>query len=128
MYKEMLAELASKINSSESLYKNEDIEIIEQYPNKCAVYIEKVTAMETAINTARFRMEPDEYREYITELDRSRKIIHDALISDTKLLNKICQIYGYPEIFTGNLNDRNEIAEFAKKIVDEFVEKRQKAV
>lgn len=128
MYKKMFKELSEKINDSDGQYKKDDLEIIEQYPVKCAYYIEKVANMESAIQIARFRMEPEDYRNYIMELDRSRKIAHNALISETKLLNKICQIYNYPEIYTGSFEDRNEIAEFAKKIVDEFFEKRQRAI
>jgi len=127
VYKEMLTELSLKIKSSDSLYKNEDIEFVEKYARKCGEYVEKVNAMETAINIGRYRMEPEEYREYVMELDRIRKIAHDALIADTKMLNRICEIYNYPPIYTGSLDDRNEIAEFAKKIVDEFFEGRQKA-
>ncbi|SDF52419.1 Protein of unknown function [Thermoanaerobacter thermohydrosulfuricus] len=128
MYKEMFRELSLKINDSDNPYKKDDLEIVEEYPNKCSYYIEKVVSMESAILIARFRMEPEDYRNYIMELDRSRKIAHDALIAETKILNKICQIYGYPEIYNGSFENRNEIAEFAKKIVDEFFEKRQRAV
>jgi len=127
MLKEKLTGLSLKIKSSDNLYKDMDIEFVENYAKKCGEYVEKVNAMESAISIARYRMEAEEYREYIMELDRSRKIAHDALIADTKVLNKICQIYNYPLIYTGSFEDRNEIAEFAKKIVDEFFEGRQKA-
>lgn len=125
MWKEKLSGLTSTIEKSNSEFAKEDIETVELYIKKCGEYIKAVNDMESAIATARFRMEGEDYRQYIMNLDRTRKIVHDDLINSTKLINRLCEIYGYPKIYTGSW-DRIEVAEFAKQIVNEFFEKRQK--
>lgn len=48
--------LIEAINASSSPHKNDEIQIINDFINDCGVYIEKVTAMEAAMATERFRL------------------------------------------------------------------------
>ncbi|SHF76596.1 Protein of unknown function [Caldanaerobius fijiensis DSM 17918] len=96
---------------------------MEDYIKDCNHYAKTVADMEGALTVARYRLEGEEYREYIANLDRNRKIAHDALIASTKLLNKLCKIYGEPAIYTGG-ESRIEIAKFAIAVTDELVTTR----
>lgn len=70
--------------------------------------------------------EPEEYREHLVNLDKSRKIAHDSLIVSTRLLNKLCRLYDIEPIYKGS-DSRIEVAEFAKQVVDEFFAERKTA-
>lgn len=122
--KQKFQQLISAINTSDSEFTKDDIESVENVINDAAKYIEKVAAMESAMLSARFRMEPEDYREFIINLDRSRKITHDALIASIRLVNRICGAYGVEKIYTGPM-ERIPIAEFGKEVVDCFFSQRK---
>jgi hypothetical protein len=81
----------------------------------------------------KYRLEPEEYRNLLSELDRSRKIKHDALISDLNIINRyLFKKYGkeIPEggLFFGNVErfyDRETIADWAGKVYEIFVRKEE---
>ncbi|MCL2321619.1 MAG: DUF3232 domain-containing protein [Oscillospiraceae bacterium] len=80
--------------------------------------------METSIQSARFRLDPDEYRETVERLDRNRKYAHDVCISNLKIINKLAQIANQDILFL-NLEHmtRTEIAEkYILPIANEFRE------
>ncbi|SHF91431.1 Protein of unknown function [Caldanaerobius fijiensis DSM 17918] len=119
MIREKFNSLVEKIKSSGSSFVTDDMLAIEEYIKACGNYVKAVIDMEAAMIAARDRMEPREYREYIAQLDKNRKVVHDSLIASTKLINRLCETYGEPIIYTGGDN-RIEIAEFAKKVIDEI--------
>lgn len=125
MLREKFNTLVQRIKDESGAYWKEDLETVEDSIKQCGRYIKTVNDMESAITSARFRMEPEDYREYIMNLDRSRKIEHDALIVSVRVLNRLCSIYRVDPIFTGDLENRIEVAEFAKAVVDEMFETRQ---
>lgn len=123
MLREKFNSLIDKIKSSGNSFAEDDVLAVEEYIKDCGRYVKAVTDMEAAITVARHRMEPEEYREYIIRLDRNRKIAHDSLIASTRLINRLCRVYNEPVIYTGG-DDRIEISEFAKKVVDEMFKTR----
>ncbi|MEQ6359529.1 DUF3232 domain-containing protein [Thermoanaerobacter thermohydrosulfuricus] len=125
MLREKFNVLVQRIKDEAGTYWKEDLESVEDSIKQCGRYIKTVNDMESAITSARFRMEPEDYREYIMNLDRSRKIEHDALIVSVRVLNRLCSMYRVDPIFIGDLENRIEIAEFAKAVVDEMFETRQ---
>lgn len=62
------------------------------------------------------RCEPDEYRENMQNIDRQRRNIHNATISNLNILNRICEnelkIGPFVDIDT---SDRQQVANFAGK-------------
>lgn len=106
-------------------YIKEDLQSVEDFISQCGRYIDRVTAMEAALQTARFRMETKDYQNFIQDLDRSRKWEHDALIAATKLINRFCRLYSVESIFTGNLDSRIAIAEFAMEVVKAYFQERK---
>lgn len=98
---------------------------VEEIINSCGQYIEKVNAMESALVSARFRLEGNDYRDYMVDLDKSRRLAHNSLIVSVKLLNRYCKLANIDPLYEGDLESRIEIAEFAKEIVDEMFESRK---
>jgi hypothetical protein len=124
MLREKFTELTEQIKRSNSTFARDDMKNVEDFINSCGEYLKRVNDMEAAITVARFRMDPQDYRHYIVELDRNRKIAHDSLIANVRLLNKLCSLYDTDPIYTGS-ESRIEIADFAKSVVDEMYDTRK---
>lgn len=122
--KEKINLLIQAINKSDDNEKGEYLQAIETMIADCGKYIERVTAMEAAQATARFRMEADDYRDTIVRLDRSRKFAHDSMMIDVKLVDRICALMGVEKIYSGP-DERILIADFAGQIAREYFEDRK---
>jgi len=122
MLREKFKELTEAL---EKLGESDLAKDIEEIINSCGKYVERVNAMEAVITTLRFMLEPEDYRQRLIEIDKSRRAFHNSLIVNIKLLNRYCKLAGLPEIYEGDLESRIEIAEFAKKVVDEMFETRK---
>lgn len=119
-------ELISKLKALTDVSLSKDcISYVNDIINSCSTYIEKVIQMEAAIDTDRLVMEPNEYRTYINGLDKARKIAHDGVIANFAILNRYCQLANVPPIYTGKLDNRYEVAEFAMATIKEFFEDRK---
>lgn len=87
----------------------------------CAGYVELVTSQEGMIQNARFRMDPPEFRAYVMNLDRTRRIQHEALMTEVNVLNRLCKMVGLPPIAPNvDENRRETYFDFAKQVVDEY--------
>lgn len=117
-WKERVQELLKRV-------EKQDAELVEQALESCNRYINSIVNMENAIGVARFRMEAAEYREYIQQLDRSRKINHNATIVNVKILNRLCDLYGVKPVYEGDLDNRKEVAAFAFRVVQDYFEERR---
>lgn len=107
--------------------KDEDaLELIETIMSNLNNYVSAVYAMEVQIQTLRFRLEGDEYREAVTNMDRRRRIAHEAAIAACSMLNRLAGLEGVEPLYSGNLEDRNEVAEFCIAIVDELFHGRSR--
>lgn len=122
--KAKIASLIEAINSQNSSHKNNELQIINDFILDCGNYIERVTAMEAAIATERFRLDPADYRELIIRLDRNRKLTHEALIASVRVVTRFCLVYEVPKVYDGP-DERIPIAEFAKEVVDEYFTERK---
>ncbi|MGI9951420.1 DUF3232 domain-containing protein [Moorellaceae bacterium AZ2] len=122
--KERISALIQAINMSGTPHKKDDLQSVEDFIEDCGKYIDSVMAMEAALAVARYRMEPEDYREHIIELDRRRKLNHDALIASVRLVNRLAKLYGCEPVYTGP-DERIAIAEFAMEITQEFFAERK---
>ena len=123
--KTQIEKIMKKIENQNSENKDLEKEMIENVAKDCAEYISSITNMENTINLAKIRLEPKEYRELITNLDKRRTDTHNVVISDVKVLNKVSVLYELPLIFNGDVNSRIEVAKFAKQYIDELFNERR---
>mgnify|MGYP001383624584 FL=1 len=120
--KERINALLEKIKDDPDL-----VSLVRDMVDSCANYVDTVVNMENAINVYRFRVEdPSELRVMIQRLDQTRRIVHNTVISNVRIVDRLCKINGVEPVFGGLDEDRLAIAEFAKKVVDEFFEDRKK--
>ncbi len=122
--KPRLLKLVEAIEASKSGFKNDELAMTEQMIRDCGRYIDKVTTMEAALCSARFRLEPADFRQLVMDLDRSRKLAHDALNASVGIITRLCRKYDVPLVYDGP-EDRIAIAEFAQQVVNEFFDERR---
>ena len=72
-------------------------------------------------------MTTSEYNDHITEKDQNRKRKHDLAISAVKQLNELSRKANLPQFFTGDIEDRAEVAVFANEFRQTFYEIGQTA-
>ena len=116
MYKTNFITLVNSYNDDE-----DSLDLIETNMNNLNVY-----AMEVQIQTLRFRLEGEDYREAVTNLDKRRRNAHEAAIAACSILNRMANLAGVEPLYSGNLEDRNEVAEFCIAIVDELFHGRSR--
>ena len=119
-------ELGKQINNLVQKFSCEDLKILEEMLNQCGQYIEKVNNMGNLTAVAKFYMDGDEYRERLSNIDKTRCSVHNGLIVSVKLVNKLCQLYNLEPIFYGDIEDRIAVAEFAMEVVTENFTLRKK--
>lgn len=124
--KKHIQHLIDAIKNSEYKMATDDLETVERLLTDCSGYVDRVIAMEAAISLARFRMEPEDYREHVMSLDKQRKYAHDAIIVGIRLLNRLCKLYKVEKIYTGDEESRLAVADFAIQLVNEYFEDRKK--
>jgi len=124
-----MGKIKNKVNALLEKIKDDadKTSLVRDMIDSCANYVDTVVNMENAINVYRFRVEdPSELRVMIQRLDQTRRIVHNALISNVRIVDRLCKMEGVEPIFGGSDEDRLAVAEFAKRVVDEFFEDRKK--
>lgn len=97
-------------------------ECIESMILKAAEYVEIVTRMETLSMNFPAR-KGEELRQMVSEADSRRHAVHDALISEVDIVNRICERCGMAPVHTGPA--RREYADFAFRLVQEIFDNRK---
>lgn len=82
-------------------------------------YVRSIVTMESRIKILQFRLDPEEYREAVEKLDRTRRLAHNGFIAKLDAVNRICTNHGLPAIYSGDDN-RGDKGEFAFDIVQEY--------
>lgn len=126
MYKEKFVNLVNGITVTKAYEGKTDaaLSYLERSMTAFPSYVSSVTNMETALQTLRFRLEPEDYRDKVVELDRNRKHSHDCAIDAINGINRMCKMCGVELLFTGDTSDRYAVADFCGEIVMELFEKR----
>lgn len=75
--------------------------------------------------TLHARYEGQKHRDKLEELDRTRKIKHDAAIANASMLNRICDHYGIERIVPVDTNDRYAIADLIGDFCAEVYEENK---
>lgn len=93
------------------------VELIQQMIIDATRYIQSVIEHESQKNTGRYILDPDEYRQHIADLDKSRSTRHNSLIASVAVVNRLCTKSGFDPIYKGNPEDRVAIGDFAFELV-----------
>jgi hypothetical protein len=122
MVKEKIGILAEKTGNDPDV-----LALIQEMVDACANYVDTVVNMENIITVYRFKAnDPSDYRAMVQRLDQTRRLAHNALISLVRAVDRLAKINNAEPVYGGHDEDRTAIAEFAKAVVDEYFEGRQK--
>lgn len=114
----LIAAYCAKFGSDE-----ENISFLEDRFDSFRTYVNAVASMEYKIPILRFRLEGDEFRDAVMELDRYRKVCHDDVISTCSFFNRVSANLGLQPFYEGNIEDRHQVAEFAGDFVNELYQR-----
>ena len=103
----------------------EILEIIEDTIDVYGNYVAYVYKMESLRPILKIRLEAEEYKNIIEEMDEKRTRIHNAAIASTKTINRLCEFNELPLFFQRNIEDRVEVAEFIRDVVVNVFENRK---
>ena len=121
MYKEQIGTIIGKLSTEND---QDSVQLVDEMLKNCMAYVQKVYALEVYILT-KTEGDPDEYRQTVSNMDHTRSVTHNALISSVKIVNRIFDRAGLPPIFTGDTEKRIEVANFAMEIVSELFSLRR---
>lgn len=106
--------------------RDKALSVFEATINSMGDYINCVLYMETGLQVARFRLEGQELRDRIMELDQRRRLAHDAMLGRVSALNRICGMVGCEPFFAGDVADRYKVADYAMTVTQAlFVNRNQ---
>ena len=101
------------------------LEIIEDTIDVYGNYVAYVYKMESLRTILKIRLEAEEYKNIIEEMDEKRTRIHNAAIAATKVINRLCESNELSLFFEGNIDDRVEVAEFIRDVIVGVFENRK---
>ena len=116
--------LIKKINKLIQVTRDnlDDLYLVDTSLESFITYVKTVARMEKEIPLIRIRsLSQEELIEGIQQLDTRRRRAHNSAIASVSILNRICKLYGIEELYEGNLDDRQEVAQFAKDIVNAYI-------
>lgn len=100
------------------------VDYIQGVLKNCSEYATLVAQQEQRIQVARFRMEPNDYREFVQNIDYNRRLAHNCLMKGVDKLNNWCAKFGVAKIaYEVDLEDRESYGAFALRVVNEYFKK-----
>jgi hypothetical protein len=121
MYKQIINQLVSNLKDRND---SDAISLVNETLKNCWKYIQRVNELEAYLLT-KSADTPESYQQIVTELDKSRSVSHDSLISSVKIVNRLCIEADLQPIFSGNIENRIEVAEFAMEVALEIFRERR---
>lgn len=89
--------------------------------NDCVDYVNIVSSQEVQIQHARFTMDGEEFRQYVMELDRHRRALHEGLMARVNFANRLCVKLNTPVLAERVTEENRETYfAFAKEVVDSY--------
>lgn len=87
----------------------------------CVDYVNIVSNQEVQIQHARFTMDGEEFRQYVMELDRHRRALHEGLMARVNFANRLCVKLNTPVLAERVTEENRETYfAFAKEVVDSY--------
>ncbi|WP_405317113.1 DUF3232 domain-containing protein [Faecalibacillus faecis] len=119
------ASITNLITILQKADENDCIDFINETLSQMERYVKLVNEMERTINIAKFRMEPEDFRITVQNLDTQRRNCHESIIVGVKAMNRMCNEYKIDLVFAGDIDDRWAIGEYAGTIVHQIFENRK---
>ena len=96
-----------------------DLRLVENAVISFFAYFKAAVKSELASLLAQDYPDRDSAYEDIKACDEACRLALEAAITNASIINKLCSAYGVDPVFLGNINDRNEVAEFCREFVEQ---------
>ena len=117
-------ELADKIKASGSPDAADDLEALNDAMTSFREYVNRVDAGEQQILLAAVRFEGDENRDMVSRYDRNRHNAHEDAIANVRLVNRLATMYDSEPLFTGDDQERLQVADFCLDVTVQLFQNR----
>lgn len=88
-------------------------------------YVDTVDMGETQLKIVYARYDGEELRDYVTVIDKTRNIAHEAAISYVNIINRIAGFHDVGKIFEGDVQDRLAVADFCLDVTVQLFKNRK---
>lgn len=122
MYRQKINEFIRTISESDD---RECLDLMEDLIASASDYERRVNVLEIGLMVGKYNKEGSEYREYIEKLDKLRSNAHNSVITNVKIINRLCRNNNLEPIYSGNEEDRIEVVGFAQQVVEELFSTRR---
>ena len=111
--------LVNAIKNSDCQYKQDDLEMLDDDMMSFGKYVDIVYQETYRLPLLRARLDDEDLREAIQDLDKRRRICHEAAIAACSTINKTCDYYNVDR-FCPETDDRYIVADFCAKVSASF--------
>lgn len=122
-FQALIKALAEKERAGDTVAP-EALKYVRKSVDAISEYVRTVTMGETQLKIAYARLEGEELRDTVERIDRLRRFAHEAAISHTSSLNQMCHINSVDKIFTGDIENRYQVADFCGEMVKKLFDER----
>ncbi len=123
---EAYLELEKKLLSDNGQDAQDDLEALNDAVASLFDYVDTVVRNEIRLRLNKRSLEGQEYRDTINDYDRNRHSKHESAIINTKLINRLAEIYGIRAVFTGDVKERHQVASFCMEFSEFIFRNRMK--
>ncbi len=109
---EAYLKLEKKLLAGTDPDSRDDLETLGDILLSLHAYVETVVRKEIGVRLYVRRMEGTAYQEAMQDYDRERHNRHETAITNTKLMNRLAEIYGCGPVFAGDDQERHQVAAF----------------
>lgn len=102
------------------------LDMIKKNVGRIQGYVDSVVTMECLQPVIYAKYEGEEIRDRIMDLDQKRRIAHEAAISAVSQLVRWAGLVNVEPVYTGDLDDRWQIADFCIEFVKNVFDGRTK--
>ncbi len=113
------------------IYREEDnvLKIIEQSVTSFEEYHSVIFKMELWMKVYARSISSDEYRENVTKLDKSRTMLHNSVLGNVNLLNRLAEKNQLSPVYDGKVSHeqpyRREVANAVLEYVENIIKNRR---
>ena len=119
MIKEKIETLVAKIKMNNDEGIERKLSYVQGVVDAATDYVRAIITMETRIKILQFRLDPEDYRSAVEQMDRARRSAHDSFIAKLTVVNRLCSQLEIDPVYDGP-DYREDKGEFAFTIVEEF--------
>lgn len=102
------------------------LDFIKEVLDSCGKYIDIINQQEVVITVDKYRLTQEDLLYKIKTLDEHRSMVHNIIISGIRRINLLCRENELDPFFSGDVEDRVAVGEFAMEIVADSFKNRKK--